>query len=183
MQWTLIRLQRWEMELCVALARLQHLRLSKLLFVTVSRLGDGALWYALMAALLIVQGGTAIPAVVHMAATGIVALLLYKLIKSNTRRLRPCESDPQLVPATPALDRYSFPSGHTLYAVAFTMLATAYFPALTLWLVPVAILIAASRVVLGLHYPTDVAAGAAMGGALAYASLTSPIAALFALMG
>ncbi|WP_242467922.1 phosphatase PAP2 family protein [Halorhodospira neutriphila] len=183
MQWTLIRLQRWEMELCFALARLQHLRLSKLLFVTVSRLGDGVLWYALMAALLIVQGGAAIPAVVHMAATGVVGLLLYKLIKSSTRRLRPCESDPQLVPATPALDRYSFPSGHTLHAVAFTMLATAYFPALTLWLVPVAILIAASRVVLGLHYPTDVAAGAAMGGALAYASLTSPIAALFALVG
>jgi len=35
-----------------------------------------------------------------------------------------------------------------------------------------AFLIALSRVVLGLHYPTDVAAGAVLGGALAMVSLT-----------
>jgi undecaprenyl-diphosphatase len=34
-------------------------------------------------------------------------------------------------------------------------------------LVPFALLVAASRVILGLHYPTDVAAGAALGGFLA----------------
>jgi undecaprenyl-diphosphatase len=43
-------------------------------------------------------------------------------------------------------------------------------PELGLLLVPFALLIAASRVVLGLHYPTDVAAGAAIGAALAAGS-------------
>jgi undecaprenyl-diphosphatase len=61
------------------------------------------------------------------------------------------------------LDRYSFPSGHTLHAVAFTWQAVAAFPELGFVLVPLASAIAASRVVLGLHYPTDVLVGALLG--------------------
>jgi L-alanine-DL-glutamate epimerase-like enolase superfamily enzyme len=49
----------------------------------------------------------------------------------------------------------------------FTTLALAHFPALAALLVPFAVAVAASRVVLGLHYPTDVAAGAALGAILA----------------
>ena len=76
----------------------------------------------------------------------------------------------QQIGAAP-LDRYSFPSGHTLHAVSFTVLATAYFPALGWVLVPFASLVAASRVVLGLHYPTDVLAGALLGTMLAGGAL------------
>ena len=61
------------------------------------------------------------------------------------------------------LDRYSFPSGHTLHAVTFTWLAVERFPTLAWILIPLASLIAASRVVLGLHYPSDVLAGGAIG--------------------
>jgi undecaprenyl-diphosphatase len=69
------------------------------------------------------------------------------------------------------LDRYSFPSGHTLHAVSFTLIFASYFPEWTGALSALTLLIALSRVVLGLHYPTDVAAGAMLGGAIATVSL------------
>ncbi len=108
---------------------------------------------------------------VRMAVVGVVGVLLYKYLKSRLVRERPYISLAGIVPGTPALDRYSFPSGHTLHAVSFTVLATSSFPELAWLLVPFATLVAASRVVLGLHYPTDVAAGAIIGATLAILSM------------
>ena len=68
------------------------------------------------------------------------------------------------------LDAFSFPSGHTLHAVAFTLVALNYYPALAPTLVAFTLLTAGSRVVLGLHYPSDVLAGAALGAGIAAAS-------------
>ena len=66
-----------------------------------------------------------------------------------------------------ALDRYSFPSGHTLHAVCFTTLVVGEFPdPWALLLIPFSLLVAISRVTLGLHYPSDVLAGGALGFAL-----------------
>lgn len=53
-----------------------------------------------------------------------------------------------------------------------TLVVLAYYPGLFWLLVPFSMLVAASRVVLGLHYPSDVLAGAAIGAAVASASIT-----------
>ena len=133
---------------------------------TASRLGDGIVWYLLMAALPLIYGAQALRPVAIMAATGFIGLVIYKALKKSLQRERPFIRHPGITLAMPPLDRYSFPSGHTLHAVCFSWQAAAHFPALAWLLVPLATLIAASRVVLGLHYPSDVLAGAAVGALL-----------------
>src|SRR5690606_27432241 len=69
------------------------------------------------------------------------------------------------------LDEFSFPSGHTLHAVAFSLVAVAHVPLLAWLLLPFTACVAVSRVVLGLHYPSDVLAATVIGSALAGLSL------------
>ncbi|WP_147652751.1 phosphatase PAP2 family protein [Vulcaniibacterium gelatinicum] len=140
-------------------------------FAVVSRLGDGMAWYALMAALVLLDGRAGLFAAAHLAATGAVALALYKALKRWTRRPRPFAADARIRAWVAPLDEFSFPSGHTLHAVAFTLVALAHYPALAWLLVPFTASVAASRVVLGLHYPSDVLAATAIGAALAGLSL------------
>ncbi len=150
-------------------------------FAAVSRLGDGVSWYALMAGLVLADGWQGLAASVHMAATGIVALACYRTLKRRTQRRRPFASDVRIRAWVAPLDEFSFPSGHTLHAVAFGLVAMAHYPALAWGLVPFVASVGASRVVLGLHYPSDVAAATLIGAALASVSLwLVPGASLFA---
>ena len=106
-----------------------------------------------------------------MAAVGATGVLAYKWLKSRTSRPRPYQVKAAIHRGADPLDNFSFPSGHTLHAASFSILAIAYFPATAYLVLPFAALVAASRLVLGLHYPTDVLAGAAIGAALALGSL------------
>lgn len=140
-------------------------------FAVISRLGDGAFWYALMGALVLLDGLDGLRASLHMAATGLMALLLYKGLKRWTRRPRPYAADLRIRAWVAPLDEFSFPSGHTLHAVSFTIVALAYYPWLAPVLAPFTMLIGLSRVVLGLHYPSDVLAATGIAALLAAASL------------
>ena len=141
------------------------------LFRGVSRLGDGLFWYALCAAMPVLLGPQGWFAAVQMLATGAVGLALYRVLKNRLVRERPYIGYAAIPCAMPPLDRYSFPSGHTLHAVCFTTLALHWEPLLAALLMPFALLVAMSRVVLGLHYPSDVLAGAGLGASLATLSL------------
>ena len=159
----LARFDHAEYRLCRRLNRgVQHTGV-RVFFKTASRLGDGVIWYALMLALPLLYGDEGLRVAAIMLATGAVGLALYKFLKRTFVRERPFIRHAGISLAGAPLDRYSFPSGHTLHAVAFTWLAIAAFPALGLVLLPLALAIAASRVVLGLHYPTDVLVGALLG--------------------
>jgi len=107
----------------------------------------------------------------HMLLTGGVVLALYKMLKGTTRRERPHHWATGVTAAVAPLDRYSFPSGHTLHAVSFTVVALHYYPRLAWILVPFTLLVASSRVILGLHYPSDVLAVLGIGFALGYAGI------------
>lgn len=137
------------------------------LFAAVSRLGDGMFWYGLMLALPLRYGSAGLQVSLQLAAAGIVGLAIYRLLKERLVRERPCNLHFRILAGARALDRYSFPSGHTLHAVSFTLIAAASFPALLWLLAPFTLLVAMSRVILGLHYPSDVLAGALLGLGLA----------------
>lgn len=138
----------------------------RILFVAISRLGDGGLWYVLMAGMALLGGWRGFFAALHMLCTGAVATLLYRSLKGRTRRPRPFRVHAHVVALTAPLDEYSFPSGHTLHAVCFSIVAVSWFSWLAAPLLAFTLLVAASRVVLGLHYPTDVAAGFILGSGL-----------------
>ena len=169
----LARFDHAEYRLCRRLNRgVQHTWV-RVFFKTASRLGDGVVWYALMLALPLLYGAEGLRVAAIMLATGAVGLALYKFLKRTFVRERPFIRHAGISLAGAPLDRYSFPSGHTLHAVAFTWMAVAAFPALGIVLLPLALAIAASRVVLGLHYPTDVLVGALLG------AITGGMGALF----
>lgn len=165
------RIDTLEYAWCLRLNRACSRKFLRKLFAIVSRLGDGAFWYALMLMLPLIYGSAGVIAAVRMALVGVLGLAIYKYLKSRLVRERPYVALIGIVAGTPALDRYSFPSGHTLHATSFSILAIDAFPALDWVCAPFAVLVAISRVVLGLHYPTDVAAGAAIGTGLAIAAV------------
>jgi len=170
-QHIIARFDAAEYRLCRQLNRGSALRPARLLFQAASRLGDGIVWYAMLIALPLIFGAAALRPVAAMALTGVIGLGIYKWLKARLVRERPFIRHAGIELAMPPLDRYSFPSGHTLHAVSFAWQIAAHFPELAWVVVPLAALIAASRVVLGLHYPTDVLAGAALGAGLAAAGL------------
>lgn len=156
-----------EYGLCRRLNRGASFALPRRVFQIASRLGDGLIWYALILVLPLMFGRAAVKPAIVMALTGALGVLVYALLKRVFVRERPFITHAAIDRGAAPLDRYSFPSGHTLHAVSFTWQACAHFPELAWVLVPLAVLIAGSRVVLGLHYPSDVLAGAAIGAALA----------------
>lgn len=136
-----------------------------------SRITDGPLWYGVLTALLLDQDERAKACLHALLWVGSINLLLYFIIKPLVRRQRPFVAGPGLIPCAPTLDRYSFPSGHMLHAISFAIVIITFYPTVEGIVWPCVLLIAFSRIALGLHYSSDVAAGAAFGTLTASAVL------------
>lgn len=160
-----------EIPLCLLFNRINHLKPISLFFAAVSHLGNGVFWYVLMLMLPVIYGWQAVTVSLHMALVGLLGVLIYRWLKTSTERVRPyCYSD-TIFQNVVALDQFSFPSGHTLHAVSFSWVLLSYYPEWLVLVAPFAALVALSRVILGLHYPSDVLMGAFLGAGLAQGSL------------
>lgn len=161
------RMDELELAVCLLLNRASEAGHICRFFALISRLGNGVFWYSLIILLPFIFGLQGLHAAIHMTIVGLIGTALYKFLKKRMIRHRPCVQHKDIRLGTAPLDHYSFPSGHTLHAVIFSTIAISYFPVLAWLLVPFASLIALSRIILGLHYPSDVAAGAVIGAVLA----------------
>ncbi|MBX7465741.1 MULTISPECIES: phosphatase PAP2 family protein [unclassified Streptomyces] len=102
--------------------------------------------------------GTALVAVAHLASMG---------VKRVVRRPRP--HLPAAEPLVRTAGRHSFPSSHASSAAAAAVAFGALRPAGARLVPPLAAAMCVSRLVAGVHYPSDIAAGALLGGVTARA--------------
>jgi undecaprenyl-diphosphatase len=138
--------------------------------ICATRGGDGWLWYALGAILLLFGGADRFMAVGAAAFAAGVGIVLFLRIKKATGRKRPCAIEPHCWARLLPPDQFSFPSGHTITAFAVAVTLSLFYPELAPGLLFCALSVAASRVLLGMHFLSDVLAGAAIGTLLAYGS-------------
>lgn len=129
----------------------------------ISRTGDGPLYCVAALAILWLDAGRGMAFV----GAGLIAyaldVSLYLIMKNLIKRDRPAVKLETYQPWITPSDQFSFPSGHTAAAFLFAGLATIFYPAFAPFCYLWASLIGASRVLLGVHYPSDIAAGALLG--------------------
>ncbi|MGD1096633.1 MAG: phosphatase PAP2 family protein [Bryobacteraceae bacterium] len=138
--------------------------------IVATRGGDGWLWALFGAIVLSSREPSRYVAFAAAALAVLAGILLFRVLKKCVGRKRPCQIEPhcwcELLPP----DQFSFPSGHTITAFAVAVPLGLFYPALLMGLLFCAASVAISRVLLGMHFLTDVLAGCTLGVGLGYAS-------------
>jgi len=142
----------------------------RILMIVTTRMGDGWLWYALGLILLLYGGDRRFLAIGAGTSAAAIGILLFRTIKRFNQRQRPCEIEPHCWASILPPDKYSFPSGHSITAFAVALSIGLFYPDLQGSLLAVAFLIGSSRIILGMHFLSDVLAGSAIGAVLGFAS-------------
>lgn len=98
-------------------------------------------------------------------------LPVYLLLKKSLRRQRPCDLLRNFRAHISPSDKFSLPSGHTAAAFLMASLLAHFYPPFALVVYLWATTIGLSRVLLGVHYPSDILAGACLGLCISMFSL------------
>lgn len=136
--------------------------------ILASRLGDGWLWYAIGLILLIFGGPGRFLAVGAATVSAALSVTVFLELKKFARRRRPCAIERSCWATLLPPDQFSFPSGHSMTAFSVAVPLSLSYPGLEVGLLFCALSIAASRILLGLHFLSDVIAGSALGAVLGY---------------
>ena len=135
--------------------------------VALSRSGDG---YAQCLAPALVWSFESVLAPTYFVALGtamIIERATYFVMKNTLKRLRPADFRSNIRSLVTASDKFSFPSGHTSAAFCFSVITVLVFGGLSGLMLAWAIVVGLSRVLVGVHFPGDIMAGALMGSSVA----------------
>ncbi len=138
--------------------------------ISATRMGDGWLWYSLGVVLLLFGGADRYPALLASITAEAAAVALFRLVKNTSRRKRPCELESHCWARVLPPDQFSFPSGHSMSAFAIAIPLCIFYPEFQAALLLISLSIAASRVILGMHFVSDVVVGSLLGAGLGYGS-------------
>lgn len=132
----------------------------------VSRSGDGHLYIAIGGLLAFFEPAQGLNFFLFALLAFAFEVPGFLLLKKLIKRDRPFTAMPNLVSTTiePA-DKFSLPSGHTAAAFVMATMLVAFYPVVAPLAFAWAVLVGASRVILGVHYPLDILAGAVLGTA------------------
>lgn len=102
-------------------------------------------------------------AVLHGLVTIAISLAFYWPVKLIFKRKRPYDSGLGVTPMVPPLDKYSFPSGHTMNNLAVALTVSLYLPQMLIPAILVPITMGILRIRFGVHYLSDIAGGVVLG--------------------
>lgn len=141
-------------------------------WVFITSLGDTGWFWLAVSALMLIPKKTRIIGITAILAVAIGALFTNATLKTLVARTRPYEVVEGLRLLIEKPHDYSFPSGHTCASFAAALVYYRMLP--KKWgiaAVVLASLIAFSRLYLGVHYPSDVIAGMAIGALAAWSAV------------
>ncbi|MDQ2774202.1 MAG: phosphatase PAP2 family protein [Acidobacteriota bacterium] len=137
--------------------------------IAATRAGDGWLWYLTGILVLLFGGDNRFTAAAAAGSAAVTGVGIFVLTKNLSGRKRPCEYQPHVWAHLLPPDQFSFPSGHTITAFAVAIAFGEFYPVLLGLLLFCALAIATSRILLGMHFLSDVLVGALVGTGLAMA--------------
>ncbi len=142
----------------------------RLWMVCATRGGDGWLWYLLALTVWVFGGEQGPRTVIACVLAAAVGIAVFIALKRATGRRRPCQIAQHCWSTLLPPDQFSFPSGHTITAFAICVPLGCFYPGMQAGLGFISLSIASSRILLGMHFLSDVVAGALIGSILGYAS-------------